>query len=109
MQRVIDEKLAKGCDICYTDGSKFDIGGLVHAGSGLWYGPEDKRNKRLPVPSTEKQTIGRAELYGVLAAVESKTPGIPLHVVTDSEIVYAGLMGKCANWERYGPLAHRNL
>ena len=48
--------------------------GVAHAGFGLWYGPEDKLNKRLPVPSTEKQTIDRAELYGVLTAVENKTP-----------------------------------
>ena len=74
MQRVIDEKLANGCDICYTDGSNFDTRGVGHVGFGLWYGPEDKRNKRLPVPSTEKQTIDRAELYGVLTAVEDKTP-----------------------------------
>ena len=76
MQRVIDEKLANGCDICYTDGSKLDIGGggVAHAGFGLWYGPEDKRNKRLPVLLTEKLTIDRAELYGVLTAVENKMP-----------------------------------
>ena len=74
MQRVIGEKLDNGCDICYTDGSKLDTGGVAHAGFGLWYGPEDKRNKRLPVLSTEKQTIDRAELYGVLTAVENKTP-----------------------------------
>ena len=107
MQRVIDEKLAKGCDICYTDGSKLDTGGVAHDGFGLWYGPEDKRNKRLPVPSAEKQSIGRAELYGVLTAVENKTAGVPLHVVTDSETVYAGLMGKCAKWERHGWVGSR--
>ena len=74
MRRVIDEKLANGCDICYTDSSKLDIGGVGHAGFGLWYGPEDERNKRLPVPLTEKQTIDRAELYGVPTAVENKKP-----------------------------------
>ena len=57
MQRVIDDKLAKGCDICYTDGSKLDTVGVAHAGFGLWYGPEDARNKRLPKPPTEKQSI----------------------------------------------------
>ena len=66
-------------------------------------------NKRLLVPSTEKQSIGRAELFGVLTAVENQTPGVPLHVVTDSETVYAGLMGKCAKWERHGWVGSRGL
>ena len=51
----------------------------------------------------------------MLAAVQGKTPGIKLHIVTDSETVWAGLQGKCAKWERHawvgsrGALAHRDL
>ena len=58
---------------------------------------------------------GRAELRAVLAAVQGKTPGVKLHIVTDSEIVWGGLQGKCAKWERHawvgsrGALAHRDL
>ena len=58
------------------------------------------------MPSTEKQTIGRAKLYGVLTAVENKTRGVPLHVVTVSETVYAGLMEKCAKWDDMGWWGH---
>ena len=47
--------------------------------------------------------------------MQGKTPGIKLHIVTDSETVWAGLQGKCAKWERHGwvgsrgALAHRDL
>ena len=100
---------------CYTDGSRTETAGVSHAGYGVWYSAGNPRNVRAAVPAPEKQTIGRAELRGVLAAVQGKTPGIKLHIVKDSEIVWAGLQGKCAKWERHawvgsrGALAHRDL
>ena len=59
--------------------------------------------------SPTPHTIDRAELYGVPTAVENKMPGVPLHVVTDSEAVYAGLMGKSAKWEQHGWVGSRGL
>ena len=114
-QREIDQKLKDGWDVCYTDGSRTETAGVSHAGYGVWYSAGNPRNVRAAVPAHEKQTIGRAELRGVLAAVQGKTPGVKLHIVTDSEIVWAGLQGKCAKWERHawvgsrGALAHRDL
>ena len=114
-QREIDQKLKDGWEVCYTDGSRTETAGVSHAGYGVWYSAGNPRNVRAAVPAHEKQTIGRAELRGVLAAVQGKTPGIKLHIVTDSEIVWAGLQGKCAKWERHawvgsrGALAHRDL
>ena len=114
-QREIDQKLKDGWEVCYTDGSRTETAGVSHAGYGVWYSTGNPRNVRAAVPAHEKQTIGRAELRGVLAAVQGKTPGIKLHIVTDSEIVWAGLQGKCAKWERHawvgsrGALAHRDL
>ena len=67
------------------------------------------------MPTGERQSIGRAEPYGVLAAVESQAPGVSLHAVTDSKIAYARLKGKCAKWEQHGsvgprgPLLHGDL
>ena len=34
-------------------------------------------------------------------ALQKKCPGQPLHVVTDSELVYVGLMGKCEKLNRH--------
>ena len=83
----------------------FDTGGVAHAGFGLWYGPEDKRKKRLPVLLTEKQTIDRAELYGVLTAVENKTPSTTT-CWTDLETVYAGSGGSVRSGSDMGGWGH---
>ena len=51
---------------------------------------------------------------GDCSHVTPPPPGMD-HIVTDSEIVWAGLQGKCAKWERHGwvgsrgALAHRDL
>ena len=50
----------------------------------------------------EKQSIGRAVLYGVLTAAENKTPGWRVHVVTHSETVYAGLRGNVQSGSNMG-------
>ena len=36
----------------------------------------------------------------VILTVDKKKPGKKLHVVTDSELVFLGLQGKWAKWER---------
>ena len=48
-----------------------------------------------PLPVTDRQSITRAELTAALRALQKKCPGIPLHLVTDSELVFMGLQGKC--------------
>ena len=55
---------------------------------GLGCGVNQGEKKRwLPLLSDKKQSIDKAELHKILTAVENKTPGVPLHVVTDSETV----------------------
>ena len=61
------------------------------------------------MPSGGKQFTGSVELYGVFTPVASKTPGVPLRIVTYSETIYAGLKGKCAKWERHGWVGSRPL
>ena len=43
------------------------------------------------MPPEGRQSITRAELHAVLLALDKKRPGVRLHVVTDSEIVFLGL------------------
>ncbi|KAI1786136.1 hypothetical protein LXA43DRAFT_870302, partial [Ganoderma leucocontextum] len=66
----------------FTDGScvKDGEGGLL-AGSGLWYGPDDRRNKALRVPGTQSNQT--AELYAIIAAIDLTPPFAPLHIVSD--------------------------
>ena len=50
-----------------------------------------------------------------LGVPRKKRPGVPLHIVTDSELVFLGLKGKCENWKRHkwvgsrGPMSHVDL
>ena len=59
-------------------------------------------NESSPLPlrdATHRQTaITRAELTAALMALQNKRPGIPLHLVTDSELVFMGSQGKCDKW-----------
>ena len=43
-----------------------------------------------PLPFTDRQSITRAELTAPLRALQKKCPGIPLHLVTDSELGECG-------------------
>ena len=94
---------------------KMKKGGVKFAGYGVWFGPNDERNKELPLTVHEKQTITRAELTAALHAIKNKTPGKPLLIVSDSELVCVGLQSKCEKWARHkwvgsrGPLAHKDL
>ena len=45
-------------------------------------------------PTNQKRFIGHVELYGVLTAVENKTPRVQWHVVTDSEGGRGGNAGR---------------
>ena len=70
---------------------------------------------RQPLSADERQSIKRAELRAVLHAIHNRQPGKRLHIVTDSVLVYAGLVEKCEKWKRHGwrgsrgPLVHVSL
>ena len=54
----------------------------------MWCGDRDPCNDEKPVPQEEKQSITRVELHAVILALDKKKPGVKLHVVTDSELVF---------------------
>ena len=114
LQRI-DAKAQQGWDVAFVDRSKQEIGGVHHAGYGVGFGDNDARNEELPLLNTERQSITRAELRAALRAIYHKCPRRPLLVVTDSQLVYKGLTGKCNKWSRHkwvgsrGPLAHVDL
>ena len=89
--------------------------GVGYAGSGVWFREGDERNKHSPVPITERPSITRAELTTALRALSKKCPGKPLHLITDSELVYVRLKGKYDKWCRHkwvgswSPLARADL
>ena len=85
----------------YTDGSCEGNGDEdAKAGSGLWYGTDDPRNKSLKVPGDK--TNQTAELYAVEAALDGAPPFAPLHVVTDSKHVIRGMTENLGKWEDNG-------
>ena len=85
----------------YVDGS-CDRNGLdsAAAGSGLWYGPGDPRNRSLRVPG--EQSNQSAEFYTVNVAVDTTPPFTPLHLITDSKYVLRGVTEFVSRWEDQG-------
>lgn len=72
----------------YTDGSCENNGQEdARAGAGIWYGPDDERNKALRVPKNMPQTNQTAELLAVYHVVQATPPGAQLHIKTDSRYV----------------------
>ena len=115
--RVIEGKKSRGWGVAFVDGSKECEGGVEYAGHGVWFAENGDRNESSPVlvPVGERQYTALEELTGALRAPQNNCPGIPLHLVTDSELVYSGLTGKCEKWKQHkwvgsrGPLAYRDL
>ena len=56
--------------LVYTNGSAKQVKGWWQAGDGAWFGEADQRNVGLPVPATERQSVTRGELRGVLHALQ---------------------------------------
>ena len=53
---AISEKLQRGWDVVYVDGSKNEQWGVNFVGYGVWFGLHDERNIDLPLTVHEKQT-----------------------------------------------------
>ena len=60
----IEEKVQKGWNVAYVEGSMNEEGGVNFAGYGVWFGPGDTRNEQAPLPV--HQSITRAELTAAL-------------------------------------------
>jgi len=77
--------------VVYTDGSCINNGQEdAQAGSGIWYGENNPRNKALKVPG-KAQSNQTGELYAVLHVARTTPKEIPLLIKSDSEYVIEGL------------------
>ena len=85
--------------VIYTDGACTNNGmESAKAGSGIWYGDDDPRNKSIRVP-LKKQTNQTAELMAILTAVRDNPPGDNLRIVSDSRYAINGLTKYATKWE----------
>ena len=77
--------------LVYTDGSAKQVRGWWQAGYGVWFGEADERNVGLLVPDSERQSVSRGELRGVLYTLQCRQACEKMVVVLDSEYVYKGI------------------
>ena len=83
----------------YTDGACVNNGlENAAAGSGIWYGDEDPRNKSARVPLTN-QSNQSGELMAILHAVKDNPPNDNLRIISDSKYAIEGLTKNAENWE----------
>jgi ribonuclease HI len=92
----------------YTDGACFNNGKKdARCGSGIWYGPDDERNRAIRVPG-EPQSNQIGELVAVITAINATPPFQPLEISTDSKYVINGLTTHLGTWENHGWINIKN-
>jgi ribonuclease HI len=92
----------------YTDGSCSQTRQTnARAGSGIWFGRDDTRNRALRVPG-KIQTNQRAEIYAVLQLIKTTPTNIPLLIKTDSYYVIKALTRHLKDMEDKGWLTTTN-
>ena len=85
--------------VVYTDGACTNNGEEnACAGSGVWYGNEDPRNRSERVPLKE-QSNQTGELIAILIAVRNQPPDIDLRIMSDSKYAIDGLTKNLRAWE----------
>jgi ribonuclease HI len=92
----------------YTDSSSLENGQEgARAGSGVWYGPEDCRNKavRLPEPLT---TNNAAELAAVLVVIQDNKEVGKLIIKSDSQYTIDAVTTHLAQWLDEGFIRKQN-
>ena len=83
----------------YTDGACNNNGSEnAVAGSGVWYGDDDPRNRSARVPLL-RQTNQSAELMAILMAVRDNPPDDNLRIISDSKYAINSLTKHAAKWE----------
>lgn len=110
-ERAPDEGGDNGGTTVFTDGSCLDQGTTkARAGSGVWFGDGDRRNRSLRVPR-DHQTNQIAELYAALIAIQAADRDEKLTLVTDSMFVVDGLTKNLNRWEETGwiGVSHSNF
>jgi ribonuclease HI len=86
----------------YTDGSCINNGTEeAQAGSGIWYGENDPRNRALKVPGKE-QSNQTGELYALLYVVKTTSKQDALLIKSDSRYAIDGLTKHLQSWENRG-------
>src|SRR5436190_13702749 len=86
----------------YTDGACINNGDEnAQAGSGIWYGENDTRNKALRVPGPI-QTNQVGELYAILETIKDNLQNSPLLIKSDSKYAIDGLTKHIDEWEDKG-------
>lgn len=87
----------------YTDGSCIHNGDAnAQAGSGIWFGQDDERNKSIRVPETMPQTNQTGEVLAIWYAASTTPLSAPLHIKSDSLYAIDGLTKHLTSWEDKG-------
>lgn len=87
----------------YTDGSCINNGNLnAKAGSGIWFGTNDRRNKAIRLPPNVTQSNQAGEIVAILVAAQIVPPFAPLTVISDSKYAIEGLTKHLHDWEDDG-------
>ncbi|KAJ6611344.1 hypothetical protein B0H10DRAFT_1626556, partial [Mycena sp. CBHHK59/15] len=71
--------------VAYPDGSAINNGkeDAVAAGAGIYYGPNDGRNRAIKVPSEFMPSNNVGEILGITETVESNPRDVPLKIIGD--------------------------
>jgi ribonuclease HI len=77
------------------------------SGSGIWYGPDDEKNRVIRVPG-DSQSNQVGELVAVIKAINATPPFQPLEILTDSKYVINGLTAHLGTWENRGWIGVKN-
>jgi ribonuclease HI len=92
----------------FTDGACEENGyENAQAGSGVWFGPDDPRNKAYKVPGPiQSKRVG--QLVAVLHAVKSTPPFAPLHILSNSKYIINCFTKNLPQWEAQGWISIQN-
>ena len=92
----------------YTEGDRnIDEIGNISAGSGIWYGPDDKRNTHLRL-RTDINSNQLGELAAVLWAITEEPLQNELIIITKSVYTLKGILEDYKKWECTGYIGTPN-
>ena len=92
----------------YTDGACFENGKAnARCGSGIWFGPNQHRNKAIRIPG-EEQSNQVGEIAAIIITAETIPQSWPLKIYTDSQYVIDGLTMHLRDWENNGWIGVKN-
>ncbi|KAF7367382.1 DNA polymerase epsilon catalytic subunit [Mycena sanguinolenta] len=87
----------------YTDGSATENGKEnARAGTGIFYGEDDPRNRAIRVPNELNPSNQVAELLAVKEVLENTPRGTPIDIISDSKYTIDGVTKNLKRWEDQG-------